>query len=100
MKRSVSENLNSSDARLKIQATRAARMDVIKRFRVPRPLKAIREKCLDCNAGQVSYVKDCTLTECSLWFYRMGRKPDAKKGDLQVAEISNRGKVTGYRELD
>lgn len=43
--------------------------------KILRPLKAIREKCLDCCCGQTKAVKECTITRCTLWPYRMGRRP-------------------------
>lgn len=56
------------------------------------PIKAIREKCLDC-CGQSSEVKLCPCKDCSLFPYRMGQDP-ARKG------ISNKGhffqKSTAY----
>lgn len=39
------------------------------------PLKAIRAKCLDCCCQQASEVRICTITECPLHPYRMGRNP-------------------------
>jgi len=43
------------------------------------PLKAIREKCLDCSAGIAAEVKNCEFENCPLWPYRNGRNP-ARKG--------------------
>lgn len=40
------------------------------------PLKAIREKCLDCSAQQPSEVKHCPVTTCALWPFRMGKNPN------------------------
>lgn len=37
--------------------------------------KAIRAKCLDCTGGQPKEVNECLIDTCSLWPYRMGRKP-------------------------
>lgn len=37
------------------------------------PLKAIRAKCMDCSCYQMSEVKNCIITDCPLWPYRMGR---------------------------
>jgi hypothetical protein len=45
---------------------------------VLRPLRAMREKCLDCCCGQAFEVKECPCTGCSLWPYRMGRSPNRK----------------------
>ena len=39
------------------------------------PLKAIREKCLDCSGGQPKEVRLCPVTDCPLWPYRMGKNP-------------------------
>lgn len=39
------------------------------------PMKAIRLKCLDCCCGQAAEVKLCPSTDCSLYPYRMGHRP-------------------------
>ena len=39
------------------------------------PMSAIRKKCLDCACGSRSEVRECELTACALWDYRMGRRP-------------------------
>jgi hypothetical protein len=39
-------------------------------------LHAIRQKCLDCSCYQPSEVRNCHLTTCNLWPYRMGRDPE------------------------
>ena len=49
------------------------------------PIKAIRAKCLDCTNNQYTEVKDCQMTKCSLYPYRLGKRPkkdaDNKKVD-------------------
>ena len=40
-----------------------------------RPLKQIRENCLDCCGNQYSQVRLCPLTDCPLWNLRFGRMP-------------------------
>lgn len=40
-----------------------------------RPLKSIRENCLNCCGNQYSQVRLCPLTGCPLWFLRFGRMP-------------------------
>jgi hypothetical protein len=48
------------------------------------PIKAIRKKCLDCSCNQVSEVRECPITKCSLYPYRMGRRPkDSDDIELQ-----------------
>lgn len=39
------------------------------------PIKAIRAKCLECCAGQTTEVRLCTIKNCALYPYRMGRRP-------------------------
>ena len=39
------------------------------------PLKAIRAKCLDCSNDQRKEVKECPITKCPIWPYRMGKRP-------------------------
>lgn len=39
------------------------------------PIKAIRAKCLDCCCDSNNEVKCCTVTQCALWPYRLGRNP-------------------------
>lgn len=48
-----------------------------KRLGIPKPLKAIRLKCLDCSNDQPSEVASCPIKLCALWPYRMGRYPKA-----------------------
>jgi len=39
------------------------------------PIKAIREKCMECYNWQYSEVTKCPATDCALWVYRMGKRP-------------------------
>ena len=39
------------------------------------PLKAIREKCLECSCGQAYEIKMCPITDCPLYRFRYGKKP-------------------------
>ena len=38
------------------------------------PKDAIRAYCLECTAGSVKEVKNCTSTNCPLYLLRMGKK--------------------------
>ena len=49
------------------------------------PIKAIRAKCIDCCCGDLKEVRECTIEECPLWPYRMGRRP---KDDEHVDNAS------------
>ena len=39
------------------------------------PLKAIRSKCLSCCCGQYGEVRLCPCEDCTLWPYRLGKRP-------------------------
>ena len=53
-------------------------------------LHAIRQKCLDCSCYQPSEVRECQLTACSLWPFRLGSDPEPRRG---CAEPPSPGKV-------
>ena len=49
-----------------------------KKLGIPKPLRAIRLKCLDCTCHQETEIRECTIKTCALWPYRMGRYPKAE----------------------
>lgn len=40
------------------------------------PCRAIRAKCLDCSGGKATDVRNCHITGCALFAFRMGRNPN------------------------
>ena len=42
------------------------------------PLKAIRKNCLECSSGSSNEVKNCIITDCPLYPYRLGKNPKRK----------------------
>lgn len=50
------------------------------------PIKAIRAKCLECSAGQMSEVRRCPVNDCPLWEYRMGHRPKQNDENLEETE--------------
>ena len=60
------------------------------KFRAQNPLKAIREKCLDCCCGNATEVRKCVSIDCALWPYRMSTNPFRKKRELSSAEKRER----------
>ena len=44
----------------------------IRRPSIRKVCMAIRKKCLDCSGGRVAEVRDCELTDCPLFPWRMG----------------------------
>ena len=45
------------------------------------PVKAIRKKCIDCCNEQYKEIRNCTVINCALYPYRMGRRPDTATKD-------------------
>lgn len=43
------------------------------------PVRAIRQKCLDCCNGQSAEVRLCTCKTCPLYGYRMGHRPKGEQ---------------------
>jgi hypothetical protein len=60
-----------------------------KQLGIPKPLRVIRLKCIDCSGGSEKEVRECVVHNCALWPYRMGRYPKsvdltAKAGNVRV----------------
>lgn len=49
-------------------------------------LKVIREKCLDCCAGNAAEVRRCTSVSCALWPYRMAANPFDRRPGVGFAK--------------
>ncbi len=47
------------------------------------PINAIRAKCIDCSCGSLREVRECHMKDCTLWPYRMGKRP---KNDKYINE--------------
>ena len=43
------------------------------------PIKAIRQKCLDCCCGHTAEIRNCAVKNCALYPYRMGHRPKAEE---------------------
>ena len=52
------------------------------------PVKAIREKCLDCCCGSANEVSMCVITDCALYPFRMGKNPYRKKREYSEEELA------------
>jgi len=44
------------------------------------PMKAIRQKCLNCSCYSSSEVEKCPIIDCSLYPFRSGHNPNIKRG--------------------
>lgn len=67
------------------------------------PIKSIRAKCLECSCGNTAEVRNCLITECPLYPYRMGHRPKVEEIIEEGAEseeiVSYEG-VSGEIEAD
>lgn len=61
------------------------------------PLKAIREKCLDCSFN-ASEVKQCPVTDCALWPFRFGKNPFVKRTMTQAQRDAATERLKKARE--
>ncbi len=57
---------------------------------IDRPLRAMRKKCIDCSGGSKAEVKYCTVRDCDLWFYRLGKRPQTVKDQKLVNKQSHK----------
>lgn len=46
------------------------------------PVKAIREKCIDCCGGSPSEVKMCPCDNCTLYPFRFGKNPYRQRREM------------------
>lgn len=46
------------------------------------PVKAIREKCLDCCCGSSLEVKLCNIESCPIYPFRFGKNPFRQKREM------------------
>lgn len=46
------------------------------------PVKAIREKCLDCCCGSNIEVKLCNIVSCPIYPFRFGKNPFRQKREM------------------
>ena len=56
------------------------------------PLKAIREKCKNCMCDNVKEIRECPITDCSLYQYRFGKNPNRKGigGNPDIASMAKK----------
>ena len=50
------------------------------------PVRAIRQKCLDCSNGSANEVKACPVERCPLYAFRFGKNPYRQPRALTEAQ--------------
>lgn len=54
------------------------------------PLKSIRKNCLECSNQQPKEVKECSIIDCPLYPFRLGKNPNRSKiGNCQAVISKN-----------
>jgi len=74
-------------------------MDQNEPKKVTRPIKAIREMCIECmggrgNQGYTKLIAECSSHDCPLYAFRLGKNPFHKQklSDLQRKTLADRGR--------
>ena len=60
------------------------------------PIKAIRQKCLDCCCGQRTEVQLCPATDCPLWIFRFGKNPFSNRTLTDEQKIAAAERMRAY----
>lgn len=48
----------------------------------PTPLAAVHKHCRDCSGFSFKSLLWCTCTDCNLWIFRFGRRPESMPREL------------------
>lgn len=76
---------DDSDLRLSLShcvEARGEHMAILIRHSGPDPTtrcRAIRARCLNCKGWENTPVRECEITDCNLWPYRLGKSPNRQK---------------------
>ena len=62
------------------------------------PIKAIKEKCIDCCCGQRKEVEICGVPECALYPFRFGKNPFTNK-TVNLTEEQKIERANRLREM-
>jgi hypothetical protein len=75
------------------EPAKAMKKDENKVFKELTPLKAIREKCLDCCVGSRAEVRRCNITDCPVFPYRFGHNPNRSGIGAQNGKFGKKAKL-------
>jgi len=62
------------------------------------PMKAIREKCLDCCCGSSQEVKLCEISDCALYPFRLGKNPNKQKAYTEEEKAALAARLKNARD--
>lgn len=58
------------------------------------PMKAIRQKCLECSSGSANEVRLCPVSKCALYMYRFGHRPNTGEEDIKENDLDEKTRDT------
>ncbi len=61
-------------------------------------LEAVKAKCVDCCGGEKSEARKCVATGCTLWPFRMGTNPLARRSLTDEQKEAARLRLASARE--
>ena len=56
-------------------------------------IKSIRAYCIECQGGSFKEVRLCTLRDCPLYAYRMGKRPSPETLDTIEEHFKNNREI-------
>lgn len=63
------------------------------------PLKTIKAKCFECCCGQITEVRECPITDCPLFPFRLGKMSSKRElTDEECKILSERAKRNFHHE--
>lgn len=62
-------------------------------------LDAVKANCIDCCGGQASEVRKCVMTHCTLWPFRMGVNPLARRALTEEQKAAARARMAAARSV-
>ena len=66
------------------------------------PLRAIRQKCIECSGGSRKEVRYCSASECPLYELRLGKNPGrhpSKRTEKQLQALRHANKVRSHAKV-
>ncbi len=63
------------------------------------PMRAVRQKCLDCCCGSATEVRLCPAQDCPLWRFRDGHNP-ARAGIGRKHSAAEKARSRGLSERE
>lgn len=60
------------------------------------PMRAIRQKCLECSAGSTKEIRECPVLKCGLYAYRSGHRPKDEEFTVDGSSEEKSADTAGF----